>query len=67
MALNRSKIGSPVHNISKPKPINAADAKNIANREITLRQFNPDYDMIIKRISTAPNALRCGAVPGIVT
>lgn len=67
MPLNRPNKGNQIQNISKPKPINASDAKNIANKEIFLRNFNPDYDMVVKRISNAPQGLRCGSPPGIVT
>lgn len=66
--MEKPKTGFRIKNISRPKAINATEAKNIANREITLRQFNPDYDQMIKRISTAVDSgLRCGSPPGIVT
>lgn len=66
--MTRPKVGARVKNIAKPGPINANDAKTIANREISLRTFNPDFDQVIKRFSpSVDSGLRCGSPPGIVT
>lgn len=64
----KSIIGQRIKNISKPNYVTAEESKRIANSEITLRDFNPAYDQIIKRISTTINSgLRCGSPPGVVT
>lgn len=55
-------------NISRSKPITSKEAIARANQQIWLGKFNPDYDQVMLRISTAANnGLRNGAPPPIVT
>lgn len=65
--ISGSKHGKVIHNRSKPKPISENQAKTVADTQIWAREFRPDYDQVVKRISTAPTGLRYGAPPGIVT
>ncbi len=51
-------------NIARKKAISAREAVAIANRQIWQREFNADYDQIVRRVSTAVNAgLRFGQPP----
>ena len=51
-------------NIASKKAISAREAVAIANRQIWQREFNADYDQIVRRVSTAVNAgLRFGQPP----
>lgn len=43
MAKNKNK--------ARPKAVSAKESIAIANRQIWQREFNPDYDQIVKRIS----------------
>ena len=49
-----------VKNIAKKTPITAKEAVSIANKQIWQREFNPDYDQIIKRFSNAVGGLQNG-------
>lgn len=63
MAINSQKN----KNIARKKAISAREAVGIANRQIWQREFNPDYDQVVLRISNAVNAgLRFGQPPPIV-
>jgi hypothetical protein len=54
-------------NIARRKAINAREAVAIANRQIWQREFNPDYDQIVLRVSNAVySGLRNGYPPGDV-
>lgn len=59
--------GKKVRNIAKSKPISENQAKVIADGQIWLREFNPDYDQIVRRVSNAPTGLRFGAPIGTAT
>lgn len=61
-----TKVGRKTENIARKKAISAAQAQAIADSQIWLRQFNPDYDQVMLRISTAVTGLHYGAPPGIV-
>lgn len=63
MPRNKPKLGRRLKNISKKAPINSSQSKVISNREIALREFNPDYDMMLKKVSTSPNSLGDGNLP----
>lgn len=64
MPANRQKI----QNVARRKSVTARQAAGIANRQIWLREFNPDYDQVMLRISSAPFAgLRFGEPPPIVS
>ena len=55
-------------NIARKKPITQKEAIAIANRQIWQREFSPDYDQVMKKVSTAVNAgLRPGGPAPIVT
>lgn len=57
-----------VRNISKTKPITAKQAVARANQQIWQREFNPDYDQVVLRISSAPLCgLRFGQPPPCVS
>lgn len=63
MPANRQKT----QNVARKKPITAREALAAANRQIWQREFNPDYDQVVLRISNVPFAgLRYGAPPPIV-
>jgi len=52
-------------NVARKKPITAREAIARANQQIWQREFNPDYDQVVLRISTAVrNGLRFGQPPG---
>lgn len=53
------------HGKKDKKHVSPKEAKRIANKEITLRDFNPTYDQILKRASTAIKGLKCGSEPGV--
>lgn len=53
--------------MARSQPITENQSKGIADGQIWLREFNPDYDQVVKRISLAPTGLRNGAPLGIVT
>lgn len=60
MPANRQKTT----NVARKKPITAREAVAAANRQIWQREFNPDYDQVVLRTSTAPFAgLRFGEPP----
>ena len=64
MPANRVKIP----NVARKKPITAREALAAANRQIWQREFNPDYDQVVLRISNVPFAgLQNGAPPPIVS
>ncbi len=64
MPANRQKI----QNVARKKPITAREALAAANRQIWQREFNPDYDQVVLRISTASVCgLRFGEPPPCVT
>lgn len=49
-------------NVSVPKPVGAKEVERIANSMIFLREFNPDYDQIVLRVSSAvTEGLRFGS------
>ncbi len=49
---------------SSSKPITLKQAIASANQQIWQREFNPDYDQVVLRISTAPlQSLRNGQPP----
>ena len=51
-------------NIARKKAITAREAVSAANRQIWQREFNPDYDQVVLRISSAVFAgLRNGQPP----
>ncbi len=51
-------------NVARKRPITAREAVGIANRQIWQREFNPDYDQVVLRISNVPFAgLRYGEPP----
>lgn len=58
--------GKKTQNISRPKPISERQAKMVADSQIWMREFNPDYDQIMLRISSANTGLRYGSPPGTV-
>ncbi len=48
-------------NVATAKPITKREAIAISNQQIWQREFNPDYDQVVLRISSAPIAgLRFG-------
>lgn len=64
MPANKQKVP----NVARKKPITAREAVAAANRQIWQREFNPDYDQVVLRISSAPFAgLQHGAPPPIVS
>lgn len=64
MPANRQKT----QNVARKKPITAREALAAANRQIWQREFNPDYDQVVLRISNAPFCgLRFGEAPPCVT
>lgn len=56
-----------VANRSRGKPITKNQAKMVADSQIWLREFNADFDQIVKRVSHSPTGLSFGAPPGTVT
>lgn len=50
MPANKQKI----RNVARKKPVTAREAVAIANQQIWQREFNPDYDQVVLRVSTAP-------------
>lgn len=64
MPANRQKT----QNVARKKPVTAREAVAAANRQIWQREFNPDYDQVVLRISSAPFAgLQNGQPPPIVS
>ncbi len=64
MAANSDKV----RNIARQRAITARQAIGIANRQIWQREFNPDYDQVVLRISSAVFAgLRNGQPPPAVS
>lgn len=59
--------GKIIQNKSRGKGITAKQAKVVSDGQIWLREFNPDYNQVMKRISAAPTGLRNGSPPGTVT
>jgi len=60
---NRKKI----KNVARSKAQSSKQVTDTANSAIFRREFKPEYDQIIKRISTAPfQGLRNGQPPGKV-
>lgn len=61
-------MGKKVNNPAKNQPkMTETQTRNLADAQIWRREFNPDYDQVILRISTAAQqALRCGSPPGTV-
>jgi len=59
--------GKVVSNKARSKAITERQAKGIADGQIFLREFNPDYNQMMKKISKYPTGLRNGAPPGTVT
>lgn len=54
-------------NVARSKPVTQKEAVAIANRQIWQREFYPDYDQIMLRISNAPfNGLAHGQPPPTV-
>lgn len=54
-------------NVATSKPITLKQAIGVANQQIWQREFNPDYDQVVKRISTAVFAgLAFGEPPSTV-
>ena len=59
-----TRRGRPILNIATRKPVvTEDDVISIAENRIFLREFNPDYDQVVKRISTHVNGLKFGAPP----
>ncbi len=57
-----------IRNVARKKAITAQEALSIANQQIWQRQFNPDYDQVVLRVSSAPFAgLHNGQPPPIVS
>ncbi len=57
-----------IRNISRTKPTTVKQAIARANQQIWQREFNPDYDQVVLRISSAPlRGLRNGQPPPPVT
>jgi len=53
-----------VKNIARSHAVTAREALDAANRQIWQREFNPDYDQVVLRVSSAPFAgLRNGQPP----
>lgn len=65
--MNRPIKVRKIPNIAKSSPINNEQAKSVASREIHMQQARFDFHQVIKRVSTAPNGLRFGAIPPIVS
>lgn len=65
MPANKQKI----QNVARKKPITAREALAAANRQIWQREFNPDYDQVVLRISSATGGcgLRNGEPPPCVS
>lgn len=64
MPANRKKV----RNVARKKSVTAQAALAAANRQIWQREFNPDYDQVVLRISTAPFAgLINGQPPPVVS
>lgn len=63
---NRPRIGRRIPNQSKALPINSNQAKSIANREIEFRSVTLDFDLVVKKFSTARTGLIRGGPPGRV-
>jgi hypothetical protein len=63
MPANRQKV----INVARKKPVTAREANAAAIRQIWQREFNPDYDQVVLRISTAPSGLRFGEPPPVVS
>jgi len=54
-------------NVARKKPVTAREAVAVANRQIWQREFNPNYDQVVLRISDVPlGGLQNGAPPPIV-
>ena len=58
-----AKTSRLMNNPAKRKPIDAEQAKKIANREAFLDTFNPAYNQVMLRFSNAKDGLRNGAPP----
>ena len=65
-ALGR-RSGKAVQNHARQKPITENQAKVVADGQIWLTRFNPDYNQVVKRISAAPTGLRNGSPPPTVS
>ena len=58
-----AKTASSMYNPSKRQPIDAEQSKKIANREAFLDTFDPLYNQVMLRFSSAKNGLRNDAPP----
>lgn len=64
MARPRSKR-QKAPNVAKVRADSIIQAKEAANLQIFLREFNPDFDQILLRLSTeATQGLKSGSPPG---
>jgi len=57
----------PMKNVDNParrKPVNAEQARNIANNQNLQSVLNADFNQLLLRISDAPTGLRFGTPPG---
>lgn len=61
------RAGKVITNHARQKPITENQAKVVADGQIWLREFNSDYNQVVKRISASPTGLRNGSPPGTVT
>lgn len=52
--------------LSNKQPLTEKEIIGVADNEIFLSAFNPDYYQIMKRISDALTGLRNGSAPGTV-
>lgn len=60
MPANRKKIT----NVARRKPVTSREAMAAAQQQIWQREFNPDYDQVVLRVSNVPFAgLRFGEPP----
>jgi len=56
-----------INNIARKKSVTVTGAAQIAQQQIWQREFNSDYDQIVKRVSTAVfSGLKFGQPPGKV-
>lgn len=66
MPKRRSK-SNKVKNVARQQPLSRSQVADQANTQIFLREFNPDYDQIILRLSVgATQGLKNGTPPGRV-
>lgn len=61
------KKGKKIENVATQKAITSREAISRALQAIWKREFNPDYDQVVLRISPYPfDGLHKGAAPGSV-